>query len=162
MNIAIIKKELDNFPSLREAFMVNQEGIQEMQTKIEELKAEQSEVNEKLRIAEDLGIPQVSFQRRKRWIEKAIERAKETIKAYSSGYLEVPDLGPGMDLELDENECYGFRLPGKVPLRVLRALKEVKDKGLFEKVVVFTPAQGRDPIIAGQLGNRFFYITSYR
>ena len=162
MQVAIIKKELDNFPSLREAFMVNQEGIQEMQTRIKELKEEQDEVNEKLRIAVDLGIPKVAFKRRKVWIQKAIERAETIIKAYSSGYLEVPDLGPGMDLEWEENEYYGFRLPGKVPLRVLQALKEVKDKGLFEKVVVFTRESRPDPIIAGQIENRFFYITSYR
>lgn len=160
-NIAVIHKDIENFPSLREAFMVNKEAIHKQKTLLGIYKKELVDQETKIEIAKELGLPLQSFHFHKTRLMNQIKDSEKCIIAYESGYLEVPDFGQGH--ELDEKRKgwdWKFRFNGKVPLRVLQAVKEAKEKGLFKKIVVFQ--RGGDPIITGKIGKLYFYITSYK
>lgn len=160
---ALIKNEnLGELASLKEALAINNEAIQRQNTVIGILKRELTDQDTKIEIAGDLNLPLRSFRQYRIRLIKQIESAERTVLAYRAGYLEVPDFGQGQEIKESDDHYYEwkFNVSGKTPLRVLRVLKEAKDKGIFEKIVVFQ--RGRDPIITGKIGNLYFFITSYK
>lgn len=159
----IFSRKLEQFPSLMEAFTVNQEGIEQAAGEIVLLEKELNKQGKKVELAEQLGLPLQPFRRRENQLEKQVTELKQAKEAYREGYLEIPNLGQATTLEYGDDTYWGFRLPGNVPIRVLEAIKVAKGKELFRSIVVYDKQRGRrDPIIAGLIGGRVFYITSYR
>ena len=153
----------DISPSLKEAMMVNKEAIHLQKTMLGLLRRELAEQEDKIVIAEEIGLPRQGFRNKRTQLIRKIKEAEKTVLAYEAGYLEIPDFTGDAtgDLRMGQKgDWWKINLPTNVPLRVLRAVKEAKEKDLFKRIVIHRG--GPDPIVAGIIGNTHFYITSWK
>lgn len=156
---AILKKEeLDNFPSLKEAIFASLEGYNSMDEMIEKLNNEIVEIENKIKIAEELGMKVQGYKSVKTRKLTKIEEAKKAKEAFKKGYFEIPNFGHGWNI-LEDPDHYSFAIPTNAPLRCFEALKKAKETGIFKRFEFIQ--DGGDPIIVARLAGRCFYITSY-
>ena len=148
-------------PSLKEALAATGEAIHRQRTILGILEKELSEQEEKILLAGELKLSLQGFRNHRTRLFSKIAETKKSILAYQAGYLEIPDFGDSPELD-QEQKGWNWRinLPGSVPLRVLKAVKQAQEGGYFKKV--FVVQRGTDPIIVGIVCGIHFYITSYK
>ncbi len=156
----MISKEIS--PSLREAMEATGEALQRQRTILGIQKRELADQDKKIEIAKSLNLPLGGFRSWKTRLTKKIDETTRTISAYLAGYLEIPDFGDEQEIKRNDDSGWAWRisLPGSVPLRVLKAVKQADESGFFKKLAVVQ--RGADPIVVGIVGGIRFYITSWK
>jgi len=160
MELAVVNKEIENYPSLKQAFMAGLEGIEEMSVLQRNLEKEIEEQNKKIDVARDLNMPIQGLVRRKNNLLRKMNQSRRIQESYKQGYLEIPNLGQGWYMQNGKGDFW-MAIDSNAPLRVFEALKEAKEKELFDDFVTIKNASS-DPVIVGRIGRRNFYITSWR
>lgn len=158
----LISPDIQKHPSLYQAFLANEEAVRLLDQEIELVKAKIVETKEKLRLAVATNIPNLSIRLSLARQTRSIVECEKQKKAYLAGYLEIPRLQARPEIvEFNNHKYWHFRLNEKTPLRVFQALHKAKESNLFDSLVVFRE-RGADPIIAGKVGRRYFYVASWR
>ena len=166
MEAVINIEELKKHDSLYQAFQTNAEAIRQIDIDVHNLESAQTENKKKLEIATELGLPIKALKRDLKKNDKNIDTLLRMKQAYSNGYLEIPELTDWQSQEdVQEGESsswWVFKPKADVPLRVFEALKKAKGMGIFDKLVIFKKIRKRDPILAGKIKDRYFYLASWR
>lgn len=161
MSNLVINQNLS--PSLKEALAATGEAIHRQRTILGILEKELAEQDEKVEIAKGLNLSLQGFRSYRTRLAHKINETRKSILAYQAGYLEIPDFGDAPELDQEQKGwSWRINLPGSVPLRVLRAVKQAEEGGFFKKLVVVQRGGSPDPIIVGIVGGIHFYITSYK
>ena len=149
-------------PSIKEALGATGEALQRQRTILGIQKRELAEQDEKIELAKSLNLPLGGFRSWKTRLTTKIDETKRTISAYLAGYLEIPDFGDEQEIKRNDDSGWAWRisLPGSVPLRVLKAVKQADESRFFKKLAVVQ--RGADPIVVGIVGGIRFYITSWK
>ena len=159
MSNLVIKQNLS--PSLKEALAATGEAIHRQRTMLGILEKELAEQDEKIEIAKELNLSLKGFRGFRTRLVGKINETRKIILAYQAGYLEIPDFGEHEKIDLGEDDgWWRINLPGTVPLRVLKAVKQAKEGGFFKDLGIIR--RGPDPIIVGIVGGIHFFITSYK
>lgn len=166
METLINVDELKKHESLYQAFQANKDAINELDVLIDNQHKLRVETEEKIKIASEVNLPLAPLRRGVRKINKEIKCLTNMRVAYANGYLEIPELTDWQSqerVEEGENKSWWvFKPTVEVPLRVYQAIKKAKDIGIFDELVVFKKFRKRDPILAGRIKDRYFYLASWR
>lgn len=151
----------DKLPSLYQAFLANEDSLKKLDDEESSVQAQILEMEKKMEIARDLKLPLNRLKNAGSRLKNRLDAIAKMRTAYSSGYLEIPRLQRSPQNVGREGEWWGFRFNKDTPLRVLEALKRAKNAKIFHQMVVFREG-GSDPILAGRIDDRFFYLASWR
>lgn len=163
MNEILINPEIKKYPSVYQALLANTSAIENLDKEKEVLEIKLAEEQRKIEICKKLKMPTKSLMNTFGKMQKQLKFMGKQRKAYESGYLEVPRLQRNPEtVEFNNQKWWGFRFNKDVPLRVLEALDKAKEAGIFDDFVVFRQARTIDPIMAGRIGNRYFFLASWR
>lgn len=167
MNDIIVAYQKGTLPKSVESALINQtECIKQVDEEIDLLHSQMDDLNQKMEICKEIGMPVKGIKNQITRKKKAIDSLIRARAAYQAGFLEIPELNRQareLDTDNDEGNPTWFKevLPSTAPLRVFEDLKAAKESGLFEKIVFYQPVVNNDPIIAGRIGIRVFLISNY-
>jgi len=157
----LISPEIEKHPSLFAALGANTEAIERLNAEKEAVRLKAEETERKAALAKELKLPSQGMKNAATRLRNKLIAIDKQVKAYSSGYLEIPRLQNRPDtVEFNNSKYWGFRFNKDTPVRILEAVKKAKDAKLFDTLVVFR--QGGDPILAGRIADRYFYLGSWR
>jgi hypothetical protein len=161
-DLELQKISFDTLPtSLQQHLLANVEAIEAIEAEREKVYVELIELKQKKDLMIKIG--NMNLQGIKGRITRRnnyLKRLDQWEAAYRSGYLEIPDLDRNAWQLNDgnKNSKWATDLPVSAPIRCFEAL--ARAKGMFDKTVIYQDQT--DPIVAGVIGNRRFFITSWR
>ncbi|MFH1633914.1 MAG: hypothetical protein ABIG63_07860 [Chloroflexota bacterium] len=160
--LAISKSKLESLPpSLREALTAGVEAVTDLQIDLAHVQTQIEEQHQKRALAESMGLNLRGIAVVASRLLSKEQQIKQQIVIHERGYLEIPRMESVPIKDADEGEyVWKVTMPGNTPLRVFKAMKEAE--GLFESIEIVRPVANRDPLIVGIIGDRCYYITSWR
>lgn len=159
----LISPEIEKFPSIHNAFLANNDAIQMLQKEDELIDAKIAEMEKKFALSKELKLPVQGLKNVLTRLKSRRGSIQKQAKAYASGYLEIPRLQRNPDtIQFADSKYWGYKFNKNTPIRVLEAVKKAKEAGVFGRLVIFHERRAPDPILAGEIGDRYFYLASWR
>lgn len=162
--LKISEKNIQAHPSMLQALQNRDESIVASELELKALKLRMGEIIKKIDIAKKIDMSPQGLKNRRTRIQKKINQKEDQIVAYNTGYIEIPNLDRNAGI-LDDTQgevWWKFTLSEEAPLRVFEAVLQAKNLGIFKEMVVYNQKSQGDPIIAGVIGDRRFFISSWR
>lgn len=158
--------EFEKLPtSVQQFLLANYDAIEAIDAEVAQLENEQRQLEEKEQYALQAQMPVKGIRNSITRAGTKIGRLQRARKAYQEGYLEIPDLNRRarrIPHSGEDSSNWNQTLPTSAPVRVFRAVAKAVAGNTFEDLLIYDQTSEGDPIVAGVIGSRRFFVTGWR